>query len=112
MRGRSTLVLLILAAAFGGYLYFVESKKALPDENAKKKVFAYDSAKIEQVEIKVAGGDTTTLKKEAAGWALVKPTAATADQNNVNDIVTNLATLEEDRLVEESAADLKPYGLA
>jgi len=111
MRGRSTLILLIVAAAFGGYLYFFESKKAIPDENAKKKVFTYDTAKIEQVEIKLASGEDTALKKDASGWTIVKPTTAPADQNNVNDIVTNLATLEEDRVVEENASDLKAYGL-
>jgi hypothetical protein len=112
MRGRSTLILLVVAVAFGAYIYFVESKKPVVDENAKKKVFSYETGKIEQVEIKVAGGDTTALKKEKDGWTIVKPVAASADQNIVNDIVTNLATLEEDRVVDENAADLKNYGLA
>ncbi|HUR19469.1 MAG TPA: DUF4340 domain-containing protein [Vicinamibacterales bacterium] len=112
MRGRSTLILLVLAAAFGAYLYFVESKKTVADENAKKKVFTYESSKIEQVEIKLASGEDTALKKDAGGWTIVKPVTAPADQNNVNDIVTNLATLEEDRVVDENASDLKTYGLA
>jgi hypothetical protein len=112
MRGRSTSILLVVAVAFGAYIYFVESKKPIVDENAKKKVFAYETGKIDQVEIKVSGGDTTALKKETGGWTIVKPVTAPADQNAVNDIVTNLATLEEDRMVEENAADLKSYGLA
>jgi hypothetical protein len=112
MRGRSTLLLLVVAVAFGGYIYFVESKKPVVDENAKKKVFSYETGKIDQVEVKVAGGDTTALKKEKDGWTIVRPVTAPADQNAVNDIVTNLATLEEDRVVEENAADLKNYGLA
>ncbi|MCM3880557.1 MAG: DUF4340 domain-containing protein [Vicinamibacterales bacterium] len=112
MRGRSTLILFVLAAAFVGYLYFVESKKTIEDPAAKKKVFSYDTTKIDQVEIKNAGGELTTLKKDASGWSIAKPITAPADQNNVNDIVTNLATLEEDRVVDENAADLKPYGLA
>jgi hypothetical protein len=111
MRGRSTLILLVLAAAFGGYLYFVESKKAVEDPNAKKKVFAFDASKIDQVEVKIASGETTTLKRDASDWAIVKPVAAPADQNNVNDIVTNLANLEEDRVVDENASDLTTYGL-
>ena len=31
MRGRSTLILLIVAAAFGGYLYFFESNRFIYD---------------------------------------------------------------------------------
>jgi hypothetical protein len=111
MRGKSTLILFVLAAAFGGYLYFVESKKPVADENAKKKVFSYDTAKVEQVEIKLASGETTTVKKTDGNWAIVKPISAPADQNNVTDVATNLATLEEDRVVEENATDLKTYGL-
>ena len=109
MRGRSTLILLIVATALGGYVYFVESRKPIEDENAKKKVFAYDSGKIEQIEIKLANSESTVLKKDAGAWTIVKPVSAPADQNNVNDIVTNLATLEEDRVVEDNAADLKSY---
>ena len=112
MRGRSTLILLIVATALGGYVYFVESRKPIEDENAKKKVFAYDSGKIEQIEIKLANSESTVLKKDAGAWTIVKPVSAPADQNNVNDIVTNLATLEEDRVVEDNAADLKAFGLA
>ena len=34
-RGRSTLVLLLVALGFGGYLYFVDSKRPVTDANAK-----------------------------------------------------------------------------
>lgn len=112
MRGRSTLILLVVAAALGAYVYFVESKKPVDEEHAKKTVFAYDTSKIDQMEIALAGGETTALKKDAGTWTIVKPVAAAADQNNVNDIVTNLGTLQEDRVVDENAADLKVYGLA
>ena len=112
MRGRSTLILLIVAAALGAYVYFVESKKPVEDEKAKKKVFSYDTSKIDRIEIALAGSDPTVLTKDANGWTIVKPAAAPADQNNVSDIVTNLATLEEDRVVEDNAADLKIFGLA
>jgi uncharacterized protein DUF4340 len=112
-RGRSTLILLVLALALGGYLYFVESKRTIPDENAKKKVFTSDSAKIDQLEIKPSGGELTGLKKGANGsWTIVKPIEAPADRNSISDIVTSLANLEEDREVDPNASDLKTYGLA
>jgi len=111
MRGRSTLILLVLAAALGGYVYFVESKKPVADETAKKKVFSYDSGKIEQVEIKLANGESTTIKKEGDHWNIVKPISAPADSTNANDIVTNLASLEEDRVVDDNATNLGTYGL-
>ena len=104
--------LLVVAASLGAYLYFVESKKPVEPENAKNKVFSYETGKIDQLRIKSASGDVTTLKRASNSWTIVSPVAALADQSNVNDVITNLASLEEDRVVEDNAADLKPFGLA
>ena len=112
-RTGSTLILLVVALGLGGYLYFVESERPVADENAKKKVFTYDAAKINQVQIKSSGGEVTALRKGANDtWTIVQPVEAPADRNSVSDVVTNLANLEEQRVVDENAADLKAYGLA
>ena len=112
-RAGSTLILLVIALGLGGYLYFVESERPVADENAKKKVFSYDSAKITEVQIKSSGGEVTSLRKGANDtWTIVQPAGAPADRNSVSDVVTNLANLEEQRVVDENAADLKAYGLA
>ena len=112
-RSGSTLILLVIALGLGGYLYFVESERPVADENAKAKVFTYDAAKINQVQIKSSGGEVTALRKGANDtWTIVQPVEAPADRNNVSEVVTNLANLEEQRVVDENAADLKAYGLA
>ena len=112
-RTGSTLILLVVALGLGGYLYFVESERPVADEDAKKKVFTYDSTKINQLQIKSSTGEVTALRKGANDvWTIVQPTNAPADRNVVSDIVTNLANLEEQRIVDENAADLKAYGLA
>jgi uncharacterized protein DUF4340 len=112
-RGRSTIVLLMIALGFGAYLYFIDAKRPVEDENAKAKVFSYETSKINQVQIKASSGDVTALKKGTSGdWTIVKPVEAPADRTAISDVVTNLASLEEDRVVEENAADLKIYGLA
>lgn len=112
-RSGSTLILLAVALALGGYLYFVESDKPLPDPDAKTKVFSYDAAKINQVQIKASSGEVTALRKGADNtWTIVQPVEAPADRNNASDVVTTLANLEEQRVVDENATDLKSYGLA
>ena len=111
-RGRSTLILLVVALGLGGYLYFVESERPVQEENAKKKVFTYETDKITEVQVKSSSG-TTALRKGADGsWTIVQPVQAPADRTSVNDIITNLANLEEEREVDPNAADLKAYGLA
>ena len=112
-RAGSTLILLVVALAFGGYLYFVESDRPIADESAKAKAFSYDPAKITQVQIRASSGDVTALRKGANDtWTIVQPTEAPADRNNISEVVTSLANLEEQRVVDENAADLKNYGLA
>jgi hypothetical protein len=112
MRGRSTIILLILAAGLGAYLYFIDAKKPVIDEKAKQKVFTADATNVDQLEVKSASGDVTSLKKEATGWTIVKPVQLPADQNSASDVAASVASLEQERVVDENAGDLKMYGLA
>jgi Domain of unknown function (DUF4340) len=112
-RTGSTLALLVVALGLGGYLYFFESERPIADPDAKKAVFTYDASKITQVEVRSSSGEVTALRKGANDtWTIVKPADAPADRNTISDVVTNLSKLEEQRVVDENAADLKAYGLA
>ena len=71
-RTGSTLILLVVALGLGGYLYFVESKRPVADADAKTKVFTYDAAKINQVEVTSSGGEVTALRRGANDtWTIV-----------------------------------------
>lgn len=117
MRGaRSLLVLLVLLAGLGAYLYFVEMKREPGEPSEKRgKVFTVEAGKIDELTIQSESGEQTTLRKNGAAWQVVAPAAdgpAAADEAEVSGITTNLATLEEQRVVEENAQDLKEFGLA
>lgn len=114
MRGaRSLLILLVIAGAFGAYLYFVEAKRDPLDTGEKRdKVFAVEADKIEEITIKSESGDRTTLKKEGDGWQIAAPAGATADPTETSGISTNLSTLEQQRVVDENPKELKDFGLA
>lgn len=114
MRGiRSFVGLLIILIALGTYLYFVESKRTPGDDAEKKeKVFSVEADKIEEVSVKSESGDVTTLRKTDTTWQIVAPAAAQVDATEVSGITTNLSTLEQQRLVDENAANLEEFGLA
>ena len=114
MRGlRSFVGLLLVLVALGAYLYFVESKKTPGGDGEKKsKVFTVESDKIDEVTVRSESGDTTTLKKSGSEWQIVSPANTPADSAEVSGITTNLASLEEERVIEEKPADLKDFGLA
>jgi len=115
MRGfRSTFVLLLVLLGLVGYIYFYEMKRPAPSETAdqKQKVFTVEAAKIEQVDVKAASGDRTVLRKNGDAWRIAEPLDAKADEAEVSGIVSNLASLEIQRVVEENASDLAQFGLA
>ena len=112
MKGvRSFLVLVVIAAALGGFLYY-DSKREPGEGKKQEKVFA-DAAsdKIDQVTVKSATGETTTIRKQGGGWQVTQPAPVAADEAELSGITSNLASLEVQRVVDDQAADLKQYGL-
>jgi hypothetical protein len=116
MRGlRSTIALVVVLAGLGAYVYFVTWK--LPEGGAdasakKEKVFAgLDAAKIEEVKVSSAAGDSTTVKKDAGGWQVTAPLAAKADESELASITSALTSADMVRVVDENPSDLNGYGL-
>jgi hypothetical protein len=108
---RSFLVLLVIAAALGGFLYY-DSKREPAATSKQEKVFAgVEADKIEQVTVAPSGGDATTAQKQGAAWQLTSPVTAPADEAELSGITSNLASLEIQRVVDEQTTDFKQYGL-
>lgn len=115
MRGfRSLTIITVVLLSLGAYIYFIESERpASYEEEAKDKVFAVDSDSIREIKIRSESGETTSIEKGETGtpWKLTAPLEATADSAEVTSIVTNLASLEIQRVVDESPEDLSLFGL-
>jgi len=111
--GKSFLILLVLAAAIGAYAYFVESKREVSDSAVAKneKVWTIDTAKVEQIDVRAANGDVTTLKKNGADWQITAPVTADADQSAVSSLLSAAGALEFTRVVDENPATVKPFDL-
>ena len=114
MRGlRSFLGLLVVLIGLGAYLYFVESKRDPADTGEKRdKVFTVEADAIQEVVVRSESGQRTTLKKSGSDWQIVEPTTAPADGAEISGITSNLARMEQERLVEENATNLADFGLA
>lgn len=112
-RGRSTLILLVLAAALGGYIWFVEMKREpSSDEPKAERVFADVSQDdITALTVQAGNGDVTTLKKDGAGWKIEAPIQVPADASEVSGVTSNLATLDITRVIDEAPKALDTFGL-
>jgi hypothetical protein len=113
MRGLTTTILLVLVlAGLGAYIYFVESERSPGGGGAdREKVFAVEADDIEEITV-TAKGESTTLSKADGVWKITAPVAADADSMEVSSLTTALAGLEINRVLDENAANLAEYGLA
>ena len=115
MRGlTSTLVLVVVLAGFGAYIYFVDSKKpaaGIDGGAAKAKVFSLDADKVDEIRL-TFGGETSLLKKSDGTWKMLEPTPTDVDPAEASSLATALANLELTRVIDENATNLAEYGLA
>jgi len=115
MRGlTSTIVLVLVLAGLGGYIYFVDSKRPEPGlggDTATAKVYALKVDTINEVKL-TYNGETSLLRKSDSGWAMVEPVQTEADPAEAISLVQALVNLELVRVLDENPGDLAPFGLA
>src|SRR5262245_34784573 len=107
--GKSFLILLGVALALGGYIYFVEMKRE-PSDSAEKKarVFTVESGQIEELEIRAASGETTTLKKQGDTW---QAPGVDVDPSEVSSVVSTRETLAMPRAIDDNPKSVAECGL-
>jgi len=110
MRGlTSTLILVVVLAGLGAYIYFVDSKRpaasADGSSETKDKVFTVEADKINELRI-TTQGETSLLRKSEAGWKMVEPTAVDADPPEVIGVATALTNIDIVRVVDDNATNL------
>ncbi|HUE85014.1 MAG TPA: DUF4340 domain-containing protein [Vicinamibacterales bacterium] len=112
MRGLTTTILLVLVlAGLGAYIYFVDSERPAGGVEDREKVFAVEADQIEEITVS-AEGDSTTLRRADGVWQISAPVTADADPTEVSSLATALAGLEINRVLDENASNLADYGLA
>jgi len=98
MNFKTTIVLLVLLAAVGGYVGFSvlgHDKKAETATTAGNgKLLNLDSADVTKVTLTQSDGSKIALEKSGAQWRLVEPMAAPAESFGADDLVRQLTDLK------------------
>ncbi|MGA2329745.1 MAG: DUF4340 domain-containing protein [Bryobacteraceae bacterium] len=106
-------VLLVLLA--GGIWWSNKSEEARakrPPADAPPKIIDMPEDQLRKVEIRRAAGETTVLENKSGKWEITAPKPFAVDPQPSSSLISSLCSLTSDRIVEQKASDLSPYGLA
>jgi hypothetical protein len=117
MKVRGLIVAAVLFLTLSGILYWSEHRKPVEDTakisaDTPPVILKLDQSAITKLNFKRKDVDPLVLSKEDSGkWQITQPKGFGADQSTISGIVSVLASLNSERLVEDKAAELKQYGL-
>jgi hypothetical protein len=116
MKLRGLIVAGIILAGLSGTLYWSNHHKPADATEASAdvppKILAVKEADISKFELKKNGTEQVGGERNSAGqWHITAPTSLAADQSAVSSLLGTFSSLNSERLVEEKAGNLAPYGL-
>jgi hypothetical protein len=115
MKPKGLLIAVVLLAVLGGVTWVSNKKEAdktkTPAADAPTKLLTIPDDQFQEIRIKKVTDEVLSLKRENGKWRMTAPKPMDADQDAAGAMMSALANLNADKVVEEKAADLKPYGL-
>jgi hypothetical protein len=116
MKGSGLIVAAIILAGLVGALYWSNHHKPAgtteASADAPPKILAVKTPDISKFDLKKEGTERVGAERNGAGqWQITSPAALPADQSAVSSLLGTFSSLNSERLVEEKASNLAPYGL-
>jgi len=114
MRFKGTLILLILCAGMGAFLYFYEVKGG--DERAKVEesenvVWKVPGDDVQQVDLITPVQHITAVRTADKQWKITAPKALDADSGEMDRLVSSASDISRESIIDENAANLAQFGL-
>ena len=117
MKPKGLLIAVGLLAVLGGFSWWAykhpadASKTGAEAGGAPTKLLTIPDDQFKEIKIAKLTGETIDLKKEDGKWKMVEPKQLPADQDAAGAMQSTLNSLSSEKLIEDKATDLKPYGL-
>jgi Domain of unknown function (DUF4340) len=116
MKLRGLLVAAVVLAGLSGTLYWSNRHKpadaTAASADAPPKILAVNESDITKFDLKKNGTEQVSVERNSAGqWHITAPMPLAADQSAVSSLLGTFSSLNSERLVEEKASSLAPYGL-
>jgi hypothetical protein len=114
MNPRNTMILALVVAALGAFLYFYEirggEKRADAEEAAKHLFQGVSAEEIDAIALTASGGELVRLERSDKGWKITEPVQFPADKIRADGLASSLASLSSEAVFEEPEP-LDEYGL-
>lgn len=113
MNPRNTLILAVLAAALGGFIWFTELREGAgvdPEEAAKALFPGVEAADLTAISLETSEATPARLERSDAAWALAEPVAFPADSLTADGLASTLADFTSEAVFAEPE-DAASYGL-
>jgi len=114
MKIRGLLVATAAFAVLAGLLYWSDHRKpsaAAANLADAPSILKLDENSITRLELKKKDAPEIQLTKSGSDWKITEPRALSADQGTVSSMLSALASLNSERMVEEKSSELQRYGL-
>jgi hypothetical protein len=115
MRPKGLLIGVVLLAVLGGLVWWSNKKQsataAKSTTDTSTKILTIPDDQFQEIRVKKLTGESENLVKENGKWRMTEPQTLPADQDTVGSMTSQLTSLNADKIIEDKAADLKPYGL-
>src|ERR1035441_8882922 len=114
MKPTGLLVAVAVLAVLGGLIWWSNKKQASASKTSTDtttKLLTIPDEQFQEIRIKKLTGEVQDLRRVGGKWQLTQPTKLSADPDTVGSMVSTLSSLNADKLIEDKAADLQPYGL-
>ena len=114
MKPTGLLVAVAVLVVLGGLVWWSNKKQATASKTSPDtatKLLSIPDDQFQEIRIKKLTGELQDLHRVNGKWQLTQPTQLSADPDTVGSMVSTLASLNADKLIEDKAADLQPYGL-
>jgi len=114
VRFKGTLVLLLVFALLGGYVYFTDFYKKeehQKQEAAKKRLFDGEAKDVVELSLEYEGKMVTGVRKGDKDWEVTSPEGLEADSDTWDQLASSFVEIQKDQVVSSQKTDLAPYGL-
>mgnify|MGYP006425969485 CR=1 FL=1 len=114
---KTTLFLVLVALALGGYVYFYEIKPQSQEETATESeqgLFSFTEEQVQRLMIKREAGDNLEfirLETSASSWRMKRPEGTPAEESAIVFLLDLLIQESRPKTFEVAADQLEEYGL-